>query len=325
MHTKLISIFFGIFAIILIGSLSLKKTDDLPVVAIANYGPHASLEASILGIKETLKEAGFIENKTIRYEIKEVGFDASLIPQMITQLKNQSPQAMIVMTTPVAQFAKGSVKGIPLIYDVVTDPVAAGLLKQFDFSDQNMTGSSDRQDLKLMLEFVKKLIPNARRIGLLYATAEANDIALVKMMNQAAESFNMEVVAIPVDQTRDVPLRMQHFKDKVDVIYVGTSGPIQPTLPVIAAEANKMNIPVINVDSDAVKTGLVLASFGVDYKKVGNNAGKLLIQVLKGVDLAALQPLYPTIQDHHGFVNLKRAQALGISIPKDLANLDIVE
>ena len=52
---------------------------DLPVVAIANYGPHASLDATIAGFKEQMQQEGFIENKTVHYEIADVGFDASLI------------------------------------------------------------------------------------------------------------------------------------------------------------------------------------------------------------------------------------------------------
>ncbi|MFO1256957.1 MAG: ABC transporter substrate-binding protein [Gammaproteobacteria bacterium] len=311
--------------VILITAFTIYNNDthtQLPVVAIANYGPHASLDAAIAGFKEQMREEGFSENQDIRYEIANVGFDPSLISQMLTSLKAKNPKAMLVMTTPIAQAAKGKIHDIPLIYTVITDPVEAGLIREKFKADLNITGSSDMQDLKAFLKFAKSILPTAKKIGLLYATSEANDIALVNMMKASAAELDISVVAIPIEQARDVQIRMQEFKGKVDFIYVGTSGPIQPTLPVISAEARKMNIPVFNVEAEAVKNGLALAIFGVDYATVGRNAGKLTAKVLRGEKMSDLTPLYPTSEDHHSVMNKKLAIELGITIP---SNIEIVE
>jgi putative tryptophan/tyrosine transport system substrate-binding protein len=325
MNIKKSIIIIAISLAIIAALLYVQPKNNLPIIAIANYGPHSSLEQSIIGIKEELESQGFIENQNISYEIADVSFDPALIPQMISKLKNKSPKVMIVMTTPVAQYAKGTIHNIPLIYNVITDPVASGLIKNETIADKNMTGSSDRQNIDLMLEFSQKLLANAKRVGVLYSTAESNDAALIAMLKQASKSFNMEIVAIPIDQARDIPIRMEKFKNNVDFIYVGTSGPIQPALPVIAATANKMHIPIINVDSKAVKEGLVLASYGVNYKKVGINTGKLTAQILNGTNIAKLAPIYPNTNDHSGFISKKNAQYLGITIPDNIANIEIIE
>ncbi len=299
-----------------------KANHGLSVLAIANYGPHASLDATITGFKDQMQAEGFIENQNIYYEIADVGFDPSLISQMLFSLKAKNPKAMLVMTTPVAQAAKGKIHDIPLIYTVVTDPIEAGLITEKHSSNANITGSSDMQDLKAFLEFAKSILPKSKNIGLLYATSEANDVALVNMMKSAASEFDMSVLAIPVEQARDVQIRMQEFKDKVDFIYVGTSGPIQPTLPIISIEARKMHIPVFNAESQAVKDGLALASFGVDHLAVGRNAGKLAAAILRGHKISDLIPSYPTSADHQGVINKKIAQEFGVNIP---SNLEIVE
>jgi putative tryptophan/tyrosine transport system substrate-binding protein len=295
---------------------------NLPIIAIANYGPHSSLSSAILGFKEQMEADGFVENKTIQYAIADVGFDPALIPQMLTALKAKNPEAMLVMTTPVAQSAKGKIKDIPLIYTVITDPVEAGLIKEKYTPEQNMTGSSDMQDLRAFLQFAKSLLPAAKKIGLLYSTSESNDAALVNMMREASLEFGMEIIAIAVEQARDVPIRVQEFKDKADLIYVGSSGPIQPTLPAIAAEARKMKIPVFNMDEQAVKDGLALASFAVDYKTVGRNAAKLAIEILRGKKVNELTPLYPKTTEHRGLINKNLAVEFGIDIPQ---NVEIVE
>lgn len=303
---------------------SRSKQPNLPLVAIANLGPHSSLDASIQGIKNELTKNGFIEHENIQYEIVDVGFDASLIPQMITNIKSHHPLALVTITTPVAQYAKGTVKNIPLIYSAITDPVAAGLLKESYRPEGNMTGSSDKQDLNLLLDFAKQVLEHPSRVGILYSTAEGNDQALVHMLKQAARTSHMQIVAVPIDQTRDIPIAMQQFNRKVDFIYVGGSGAIQPALPVIASESSKMGIPIFNMNEAAVKENMVLASFGVNYHQVGINAGKLIVGVLQGKSLASLAPQYPSTKDYQGFVSQKNAAKLGLSLPVNLPNTIVV-
>src|SRR5262245_9234381 len=116
----LIAIIIGLMAF-----LTTRHESNLPVVAIANYGPHSSLDAAIRGFKKELAVQGFIDGETIHYEIADVSFNTSLIPQMIGSLKTKNPEVMMLMGTPIAQFAKGSIKEMPLIYNVITDPVAS--------------------------------------------------------------------------------------------------------------------------------------------------------------------------------------------------------
>ncbi|MDR0632066.1 MAG: ABC transporter substrate-binding protein [Holosporaceae bacterium] len=300
----------------------IDKSGDLPLVAIANYGPHASLDASLRGAKAELADNGFIEGKTVRYEIADVGFDPTLISQMITKLRASKPKVMIVKSTPVAQFAKGKVQDIPLVYCDIMDPVAAGLLKDNMHSNKNVTGSSDQEDFEPFLTFVKTILPHAKTVGLLYSTSESNDAAIVRMITAAAMKVGLAVLAVPIDQSRDIPMRMQEFRGKADFLYVGTSGPIQPALPIIAAEAQKMAIPVFNAEEQAVRDGLALASFGVNYESVGRNAGKLVARLLKGDSINDLPPIFPKTEDHRCFVNKKLAEKFGIQIPE---NATVVE
>jgi putative ABC transport system substrate-binding protein len=296
----------------------LKSKDDLPIVAIVNYGPLKDLEISIQGIKDELAGNGFIDGKTIKVEIADIAFDHSLIPQTVLNLKNHNPKVMVVISTPIAQFAKGKIRDIPLVFHAITDPVAAGLLKDKSRSEDNITGSSDRQDLHLLLTFAKQIFPQAKTIGLLCLTSDSNDAVLLAMMKEAAQAFGLSVLAIPVDQARDIPVRIQKFSGAVDFIYVGASG-LHAAMPIIAAEAQKMNIPVFDSEDQSVRSGLALASFGVNYESIGRNAGKLVAKLLKGAAAQNLPPIFPKIEDHRCFVNKKLAKRFGIQIPEKAA------
>lgn len=300
------------------------NTPSLPVIAIANYGPHASLDQSIQGIKDGLSARGYKDKENIKLEVLDVNFDLTLIQQMLSKLRANHPKAIVVVSTPIAQSAKNAIKDIPLIFTDITEPVAAGLLEDPLSPKGNLTGASDRQDLRVLLTFAKKILPQAKRVGLLYATSEANDIALVNMMKTAAKEIGLEVVCIPVDHARDVPFRMQALKGKVDFMYVGVSGAIQPSLPAIVKEADRMNIPVFNANEEAVKKHQVLASFGVSYYQVGINTAELVAKLLQDEPFHTLVPIYPKACDHQGFISKKRALDYGIDLAS-LENVTVVE
>jgi len=286
---------------------SKQNHNNLPVIAIANYGPHSSLNESIRGITEGLEKQGFKENHNIKFEILDVNFDSSLIMQMISKLKSSKPKIFIALTTPVAQAAKNSVKDIPIVFGDITDHVEAGLLQHAHKPEENITGASDKQDLGIVLDFIKKMLPNTKRIGILYATGESNDLALIKMMDIAAKKHGMEVVAVPIEEARDVPIRMTQFKGAVDAIYVGSSGPVQPSLPTIVAIAEEMRIPVFNMNAEEVKNHKVFASCGVSFYKVGTNISKIAAQILGGKRPQEIDPIEPKAEDHESFISAKRA------------------
>ncbi|MEM6339034.1 MAG: ABC transporter substrate binding protein [Pseudomonadota bacterium] len=135
-----------------------KCTKNIPLIAIANYGPHSSLQETIDGIKSELSKLGYIENKNIRYEISDVNFETSLIIQMLRKLKASNPKLLVAISTPIAQATKNMIKDIPLVYADVTDPFEAGLYNPNEST--NITGASDKQDLKLMLKFATELLPD---------------------------------------------------------------------------------------------------------------------------------------------------------------------
>lgn len=308
-----------------IAYFSNQEKSDLPLVAIANYGPHPSLDDTIAGFKKGMVDRGYVEGETIRYEVQHVNFQFTLIMQMLSKLKASQPDVLVAISTPIAQAAKTQLKNVPIVFADITDPVEAGLLSTKHKAEMNLTGASDQQNLDAFVEFAKGILPNAKNIGLLYSTAEANDKALREMLNEASTKFGMHVQAVPIDEPREVPLKMQLLKGQVDLIYVGSSGVIQSAMPMIIKEADQMMIPVFNFDAEAARRHEVFASYGVSYPKVGDNVAALVDAILKGKNAEDLPPLYPALKDHFGVISLKKASKLGIKLPSNLSNIELAE
>lgn len=322
-HKILATILVALSLLLLSTFTNTQKDFSLQLIAIANYGPHSSLQETIEGLKAKLTQLGYVEDKTIRYEITDVNFETSLVIQMLNKLKSNKPHIIVAISTPVAQAAKNTITDIPVVYADVTDPVEAGLVS--DDPNSNITGTSDKQDLSLMFKLAKQLLPSAKKVGVLYSTGEANDLSLVNMLVATSKELGLEVVAIPVEHTRDVVTRMKLFKDKVDFIYTGSSGAIQASLPAISSAAQAMQLPLFNFNGEEVISHIALASYGVSHKQVGANAANIIDKLLKGEKIGNIKPVYPTEEDHKAFISRKKADQLGLKIPTDLTNVIIVD
>ncbi len=286
-------------------------------IGIANFGEHPQLNASIAGFKKALADNGFVEGKDVVYTESHTNFDASLVPQMIAKLQAENPKLIYTVTTPVSQIAQKALagSGIPIVFTAVTDPVAAKLVPSWDEGGDGITGSSDLQDVAAVMTFTKKLLPNAKRFGLPYNPGEANDVALLEKVKEAAPGAGFEVVEVGVDNVNDIQQRIASFAGKADVIYTPASNLLQPAIAAVSAATRQAGIPIGNSDDGAVRDGVVPASFAVNYEQVGENAGKIAAQILKGADPKTIAPSRPAYEDHSPLISRKVAKEFGIEIP----------
>lgn len=291
-------------------------------IGIANFGEHPQLNASIDGFKKALADNGFVEGKDVVYTESHTNFDASLVPQMIAKLHADNPKLLYTVTTPVSQIAKKALagSGIPIVFSAVTDPVAAKLVPSWDAGDEGMTGATDLQDIAAVMAFTKKLLPNAKRFGLPYNPGEANDVALLEKVKEAAPAAGFEVVEVGVDNVNDIQQRIASLAGKADVIYTPASNLLQPAIAAVSAAARQAGIPIVNSDDGAVRKDIVPASFAVNYEQVGINAGKIAAEILKGKDPRTIPPSRPAYEDHAPTISKKSMADFGIEIPASLAD-----
>ncbi|MCP5369668.1 MAG: ABC transporter substrate-binding protein [Rickettsiaceae bacterium] len=265
----------------------------IPLVAIANYGPHSTLNDTIEGIKEGMNQLGYIENQTIRYKIFDANFEISAISQIVTHLKSYNPQIFVAISTPVSQIAANHIQDISLICVNVTDPVAIESAVDSD----NIFIVSDRPDLESMLIAIKKSMPNLSRVGVMFSTGEANDVSSLNAFEEIALKLGFEVIAIPLEHSRDAKMRVSLLKNKADLIYLGSSGAVQSSLPVIAEFAKTENIPIISFDNNTNVDNKLIADFPeASYHKIGINTAKMIDRLLRK-DSQIKKIIYPNDDD----------------------------
>jgi putative tryptophan/tyrosine transport system substrate-binding protein len=294
-------------------------------VAIASFGPHGSLTQVMDGFKQALADKNYVDGKNIAYDYSDCNFDPALIPQVLAKLEATKPNLMLTVTTPMTQAAVKLVRdpSIPIVFAPVTDPVAAGLVPDWNHGSDRFVGASNMQSMEAVFGFATKLLGPVRSFGMLYNPGDANDVTGKTIAEAAAKQASLEFRAVSVDSVNDIQQRATALNG-VSFIYAIPSSLLMPALPALAAAADRMGIPVISSSPQGAQEHVVLAAMSVSWTKVGYNAGLLAAQVLDGVKPSALPNYKPTAADHTPVISGRRLKQSGKALPAALADCNCV-
>lgn len=250
-------------------------------VAVTAIVEHPALDAARDGVRDELKAAGFEAGKNLKFEYQSAQGNNGTAAQIARKYVGDRPDVIVAIATPSAQAVVAATKEVPVVFSAVTDPVAAKLVKSWDASGTNVTGVSDLSPLEKHLELIKRIVPGAKRVGVIYSPGEANSVAIVEALKKLAPGAGLSLVEAAAARTVDVPSAAQSLVGKVDVIYAPTDNNVMSAFEGIAKVAQQARLPVIAADTDAVKRGAV-AALGLNYYDLGRQTGKLVVRILKG-------------------------------------------
>lgn len=284
-------------------------------VAVTAIVEHPALDAARDGVKDELKAAGFEAGKNVKFEYQSAQGNNGTAAQIARKYAGDRPDVIVAIATPSAQAVVAATKNVPVVFSAVTDPVAAKLVKNWDASGTNVTGVSDMSLIEKHLELIKKIMPQAKRVGVIYSPGEANSVAIVEALKKAVGPAGLTLVEGAAARTVDVPSAAQSLVGKADVIYAPTDNNVMSAFEGIVKVAQQAKLPVIAADTGAVKRGAV-AALGLNYYDLGRQTGKIVVRILKGEAPGKIAPqLSETFELH---VNPAAAEKQGVKLSEDL-------
>ncbi|MFT3816854.1 MAG: ABC transporter substrate-binding protein [Rubrivivax sp.] len=290
------------------------------VVGIANFGPHPALDSAIAGFKQELQRQGFTEGREVRFVAADANFTPALIPQMLGQIEAARPAVILTVTTPVSQTAIAGItnKSLPLVFLLISDPVAAGLVPDWTHGSARFVGSASAMDYDIVLSFAKRAFPGARTFGVLYAPGEANDVVAMKAIEAASQRAGLTLKSVSVDSAIDVQQRSQLLSG-VDFVYAIGSNLVQSAMPAVASVTDRYRIPILSAETEFIKKGVVTVSFAASYPLQGAHAARLAAEILRGKKPSELAPIKPGPADYQPLISRKKLKQLGRELPPELA------
>ena len=289
-------------------------------IGIGQFAVHGSLDNCREGFIQGLAEEGFVEGENLTILYENANADGSVSSQIVSNFISNKADLICAIATPIAQSAYSAARktDIPVIYTAVTDPVAAELATADGKPVGEITGTSDKLPVTEQLQMIREILPEAKKIGIMYSTSEVNSISTLEEYKAAAAEYGFEIVESGVSSVADVPLAAEQLVQKVDCINNLTDNTVVSALQVVLDSANKKGIPVFGSEIEQVKVGC-LASEGLDYVELGKQTGRMAAKVLKG-EAKASELNFEIIKGASFYGNKKVAENLGITLPDTLVN-----
>ncbi|MEB2400941.1 MAG: ABC transporter substrate-binding protein [Alcaligenaceae bacterium] len=250
-------------------------------VAVTSIVEHPALDSIKDGVKDTLNKAGYTEAKGLKWQFQTAQGNTAIAAQIARKFVGDKPDVIVAIATPSAQAVVAATKSIPVVYSAVTDPVAAQLVQSMAPSGTNVAGVSDALALEKQVDLIKKVVPDAKRVGMVYNPGEANSVVVVKQMRELLAKAGMSLVEATAARTVDVGAAARSLVGKVDVIYTNTDNNVVSAYESLVKVGVDAKIPLIASDTDSVKRGAI-AALGVNYYDLGVQTGKMVIKILKG-------------------------------------------
>lgn len=303
----------GALALSLATPFTVNAADQKSVAATAIV-EHPALDSVRDGVQAALKEAGY-SDATLKWQYQTAQGNTATAAQIARKFVGDRPDVIVAIATPSAQAVVASTKSIPVVFAAVTDPVAAQLVRNWDASGSNVTGVSDELELNRQMELVKRVLPDATRVGMVYNPGEANSMVVVERLRKLLPEMGMTLVEAAAPRTVDVSSAARSLVGKVDVIYASTDNNVVSAYESLVKVGNDTKTPLIASDTDSVKRGAI-AALGIDYYQHGVQAGELVVRLLNGEKPGDIAP--QKTSELNLYLNRSAAAAQGVTLSQEL-------
>ena len=285
-------------------------------IGISQFAEHGSLDNCREGFLAGLKNAGIEEGKNLKVEYQNAQTDTGTASTIADSFVSEKVDMICAIATPCAASAYNSCMNtdIPVVYTAVSDPVTAQLANEDGSSVGNITGSSDILPVKEQLKMIREMMPDAKKIGILYTTSEANSSSTIEEYKKLAGDYGFEIVDTGINTSADIEIAATDLVSKVDCLCNLTDNTVVNALQTVLDKANSAGIPVFGSEIEQVKSGCV-ASMGIDYYQLGIETGEMAAKILKGEATADKTP-FITASKAELYVNTAAADKINMKLDK---------
>jgi len=283
-------------------------------IGVIQLMQHDALDASYEGFKDELVEAG-VKEENIDYI---VAGDQANCSTVADKLVNGGNDLIYAIATPALQSVAAATTDIPIVGCAITDYTATKLVKSNDEPGGNVTGASDLTPVKDQFDLMHKLLPDAKKVAIMYCGSEDNSIIQGDLAKDAAKKLGLDATVYKVADSNEIQaVTSQIVSDKNDVVYIPTDNLLATYMSSVEAITSEAKIPCI-VGEEGMTNAGGLATYGISYEALGRKAGKQALDILNGKKTAANTPIVQLdVKDCSLVINMKIANKCGITINKE--------
>lgn len=292
--------------------------DGVINIGVSQLVTHDALDASYKGFVDGLSEAGYVDGDNIKIDYQNASGDQSNCTTIAQKLVTDNNDLILAIATNAAQACANATTEIPILITAVTDPAATGLVETNEAPGGNVSGTSDLTPVEEQMKLLKRILPEAKKVAILYCSSEVNSQIQADMAEEEAKNLGLEVVHATVSASSEIQQVVESLINKVDAIYAPTDNMIASGMATVAMIANENNLPVIVGEEGMLSEG-GLATYGINYYELGKQTAAQAVKLFKGEAKIDSMPIeYINSEKVTLKINEDVANQLGIVIPDEV-------
>jgi len=283
-----------------------KESKDNFKIGITQIVAHPALDSAREGFKDAIKESGL----NVTFDEKNANGEVATANMIANNFVTEKVDLIYAIATSTAQSAAQATNKLPVVFSAITDPEAAGLIKE------NVTGISDRVNVKQQLELLLKLDSKIKKVGVIYNSSEQNSKVQVDDLKKAASELGITIVEKSVTQVSEIPQASEALVRESDALYLPTDNLVASVVNLITEKATAAKKVAFGAEAAHVKGGALITQ-GIDYYEMGKEAGKIAVEILKNGKKSS-EIKFKKMDLNDIVINNKTLAAIGINLPEDI-------
>ena len=296
------------------GSESADASGKTYTVGICQLVQHEALDAATKGFKDTLTEK--LGADKVKFDEQNAQGDSATCATICNQFVSSNYDLILGNGTAALQAAYTATPSIPILGTSITDyGTALDMAEWTGVSGMNVSGTTDLAPLDKQADMLKELFPDAKTIGILYCSAEANSKYQSDTITPFFESAGYTVKTYSFADSNDVAAVAKTACDESDVLYIPTDNTAASNTGIIDNTATAAKTPII-AGEEGICKGCGVATLSISYYELGQKTGEMAYDILvNGADITSLKvESAPNVTKKYV---KSRCDAYGITIPDD--------
>ena len=286
-------------------------------IGICQLAPHPALDAATKGFRDFLTEK--LGDRVVFDEQNAAG-EAATCMQIMNSFISENVDLIMANATASLQAAQSATGDIPILGTAVTDyGVALDLTCVDGKTGTNISGTSDLAPLDQQADMIVEWMPDAKKVGLLYCSAEANSQYQVDEVQKYLEAKGVTATQYAFSDSNDLSSVCQKAADENDALYVPTDNTVAANTGIVDGICRPAKKPVF-AGEEGICSGCGVATLSISYYDLGYTTGEMAVKILNGESDISTMPIEYT--DVTKKYNKAICDDLGLTVPEGYVEIE---
>ncbi len=311
--SRLLTVVLALSLILALAACGESDKDKTFNVGICQLAPHPALDLATQGFKDALTEEF---GDKVKFDEQNAGGEPANCTTIVDGFISEKVDLILANATASLTAAAAATDTIPILGTAITN---YGVALNLDTTEDkvlggNISGTSDLAPLDQQAAVIQELFPEAKNVGLLYCSAEANSVYQVETIKGYLETMGYTCTAYAFTDVNDLPSVTQTACDASDVLYIPTDNTAADNTETIANVVLPAKVPVV-AGEESICKGCGVATLSISYYELGQITGRMAADILNGKTKVSESAIaFDTTLDK--MYNAANCEALGITIPE---------